>query len=80
MISVERLKHLKFDHARPPQVMGAQEVLEEYLFLQLGYADDREPVKGIKLGLAAALEARKGDLERFIVSAASSRLEGLEVS
>jgi hypothetical protein len=37
-MSLETLRHLKLDHARPVGEMNGSEALQEYLFLESGYA------------------------------------------
>lgn len=65
-MSLERLKHLKFDHTRPLEEMPIPDILQEFLYLESGFADELE--KGVQVGLPTSLINRHAELEGHIVA------------
>jgi hypothetical protein len=66
-MSLDALRHLKLDHSRPVGEMTGEEALQEYLFLESGYAENSER-RGVCLGLSPTLERRRQELKRHITA------------
>jgi hypothetical protein len=68
VFGVEALKHQRFDHSKPLTEMTPEEILNEYLFLWSGHADEKER-HGIKVGLPEDLKPRLSMLQEHILNA-----------
>ncbi len=74
VFGVEALKYQRFDHDKPLAEMNPEEMLNEYLFLWSGHADERDR-QGIKMSLPEALKPRFRMLQEHILN--TLRLEQL---
>lgn len=70
-MALETLRHLKLDHTRAVGEMTGEEALQEYMFLESGYADETCPRQGVSLGLRPELEARRKVLKLHITGCIS---------
>lgn len=70
-MSLEILRCLKPDHRKPVCEMEPQEILNELLFLEAGYADDTTR-NGVKAGLSSELRARLSDLRNYVLGCIKS--------
>lgn len=66
-MGLETLRHLNLDHTRDMSEMNGEEALQEYLFLESGYADEVAERQGVCLGLRPELETRRKELKSHIV-------------
>ena len=58
----------KLNYDKPLEEMDPKEILDEYVALVSGQADERDPRKGVKMGLAPKLKERMELLKEFILS------------
>lgn len=65
---MDEIKHLTFDHNKPIGEMPGEAVMQEFLYLVSGCADELDPKKQVKLGLRPLLAVRKDELEKHLTA------------
>ena len=58
----------KPNYDKPLEEMDPKEILDEYVALVSGQADETDPRKGVKMGLVPKLKERMELLKEFILS------------
>ncbi len=64
-----------FDHTLDPKKMNAIQVYAESLYLSMGFTEEKDERRGVKLGLSQALAERREELRNFLLVAVFAYLE-----